>query len=62
MKAIIKKLKQIRKYCKERNECMNCIYKKGQLCIVSDSLDMYLAYADPKDWQIEKMEKLLDES
>ncbi len=39
----------LKKHCKEQNECMNCIYRKGKLCAISDLLDMYLAYQEKQN-------------
>ena len=61
MKAILQKLKQIKKYCAEHdNQCTNCVYKTRIDCRIQMVADLLVLV--PDKWDLEKVEEILSES
>lgn len=61
--SVLNKLKQIKKYCGEHEDCMNCIYyipiNDCEICHVVHSL--YFEKA-PREWNLKKVEDILNGS
>jgi len=61
MELAFNKLKLIRRYCSEHEDCHNCVYKMGDcVCTVWDGIDAYIANREPKEWEIEKLEDFIN--
>ena len=58
MKTTIQKLRQISDYCSKHENCENCIYK-GDECKLGRIMDELTRC--PKYWDVDLVEKLLDD-
>ena len=60
--SVLNKLKQIKKYCGEHEDCRNCIYyipiNDCEICHVVHSL----CFEKPTEWDLKKVEDILNGS
>ena len=59
---IVTKLKQVSHYCSEHdNQCRNCVYESKNYWCVPMELADYLRQRCPDEWDVNKIERILND-